>query len=96
MFYLVKNGERVSFGMDEAEAKSFVEHFHKQGKHEWDTMEIDDEEVDVICFLSDLRDRFAEHDVDMYDLIDRCDDYVKLLELALDYAVNYHERRYLI
>lgn len=97
MYYLVKNGERVSFAMSEHDAKKYKEYYNTHTDDSWDIMYVDNEEVNAIYLLSDLRERFLDYDVDMYDIsTEACRDYAGLLETAIDIIKNHHERRYLI
>lgn len=97
MWYLVKNGERISFATIEENAKNWRDYYNEHTDDNWDVMYVDDDEVDAIYLLSDLRERFLDYDVDMYDLsAAACQDYAALLELAIDIVRNYHERRYLL
>lgn len=99
MFYLTKNGQRIWGVMAEEEARNQRDFFREKYSHvaEWDILEVDDEEVDVLYMLEDLQERFRDYDVDMYDMsTGSCNCYVKLLDLAIDIVRNYHERRYLL
>ena len=91
MFYLTKNGERVGSPMPEDEVRRMVKNMRQLYVGDWDVMEIDDDDVNAVLMLQDLKESMENYALDWSDLAaNQYDLYVDLLEHVLDVMLKHY------